>query len=118
MKITNFFTFAIMVMMFTAIFNVRANANDLTPIPLEVRIFDPTLPKSPVQIPIVYITNYTLTFDESCDSCILRLVNDDDEVEYVTVITSNTLILPSTLEGEYEIQIIRDNWCFYGYIEL
>ena len=29
-----------------------------------------------------------------------------------------SLVLPSTLSREYEIQIIQGNICFYGYIEL
>ena len=90
---------------------------------LQVKAFDPTLGlppvhKSPVQPPIVSLDGYTLTFDASCTGCTLRLVNAEGEVEYTTIITSDTLVLPPTLEGEFEIQIIRDNWCFYGYIEL
>ena len=44
----------------------------------------------------------------------------NDKVVYSTVIPTNTtnLVIPSTLSGEYEIQIIQGNICFYGYIEL
>jgi hypothetical protein len=76
------------------------------------------LPKSPATSPEVTLDDHTLTFDESCSGCVLYLVNEDDEVEYTTVITSDTLVLPSTLEGQYEIQIIQGEWCFYGDIEL
>ena len=76
------------------------------------------LPKSPATSPEVTLDDHTLTFDSSCHNCTLRIVNTEDEVEYTTVITSDTLVLPSTLEGQYELQIIRDNWCFYGDIEL
>ena len=90
---------------------------------LEVKYDDPTIGgpqphRTPVQIPDVSLDGHTLTFDASCIGCTLRLVNAEGEVEYTTLITSGTLVLPSTLEGEFEIQIIRDNWCFYGYIEL
>lgn len=92
---------------------------------LQVRIFDPTLEMPPVKrtpdmFPVIGIDNRTLTFDTSCDGNILRLANEDGDIEYSTVIPSNTvtLELPSYLEGEYEIQIIRDNLCFYGYITL
>ena len=125
------FSLAMLVMMLTALFSVHANAlapaapslTNSSCIPLQVRIFDPTIgstpfPKSPVQVPDVYIDGYTLTFDESCDECTLRIVNDEDEVEFTTVIMSNTVVLPSTLQGEYEIQIIRGKYCFYGDIEL
>lgn len=93
------------------------------PLPFSVRVVDPTIviggrPRTPVQIPEVDLSGYTLTFYDSCVGCTLRIVNLEDEVEYTTVITSDTLVLPSTLEGQYELQIIRDNWCFYGDIEL
>ena len=93
------------------------------PVPLDVAYNDPTYNqtnphRSPILIPEVSLDGYTLTFDDSCIGCTLRLVNAEGEVEYTTIITSDTLVLPSTLEGEFEIQIIRDNWCFYGYIEL
>lgn len=91
----------------------------------EVRYIDPNitknpLPKSPVQYPYIGIDNYTIYFFTPCDSCTLRVVNEDGEVEYSTVIPTDceSLELPSTLEGEYEIQIIRDNYCFYGMINL
>ena len=92
-------------------------------VPLEVGYDDPDAPyqnpnRSPVLVPEVDLDGHTLTFDASCFGCTLRLVNAEGEVEYTTIITSGTLVLPSTLEGEFEIQIIRDNWCFYGYIEL
>ena len=71
-------------------------------VPLQVRIDDPI----------------NLTFDDSCLGCELRLVDENDNVVYTTTITSNTLVLPSTLSGEYELQIISGIYCFYGYIEL
>lgn len=74
--------------------------------------------RSPVQIPEVDLSGYTLTFFDSCVGCTLQLVNADDEVEYTTVISSSTLVLPSTLAGEYEIRIICDDYYFYGDIEL
>ena len=70
------------------------------------------------EIPEVDIEDYTLTFDDSCLGCELRLVDENDNVVYTTTITSNTLVLPSTLSGEYELQIISGIYCFYGYIEL
>lgn len=123
------FSSAMLVMLLTAMISVSANAigrfsSSLTElIPLQVRIYDPTIentpfPKTPIQVPEVYIEDHTLMFEESCNGCTLRIVNYEDEVEYTTKISSDTLVLPSTLDGEYEIQIIQDNWCFYGNIEL
>ena len=74
--------------------------------------------RNPIQIPEVDLDGHTLTFYTSCIGSTLRLVNAENEVIYTTVITSDTLVLPSTLEGEYEIQIIQGQWCFYGLIEL
>ena len=44
----------------------------------------------------------------------------NDNVVYSTVIPINTtnLVIPSTLSGEYEIQIIQGNIYFYGFIYL
>ena len=90
---------------------------------LQVRIEDPehdqdNKNRGPVLIPEVSIDEYTLYFDSSCENCILRLVDEEDEVVYTTLISSDTLVLPSYLSGDYELQIIRDNWCFYGDITL
>ena len=45
---------------------------------------------------------------------------NNNNVVYSTVIPINTanLVIPSTLSGEYEIQIIQGNICFYGFIYL
>lgn len=92
-------------------------------IQLQVRFDDPTInqpgnPKSPILVPEVSIDDYTLTFDDSCLGCELRLLDEDGVLVYSTTITSDTLVLPSYLEGEYELQIIRGIYCFYGYIDL
>ena len=44
----------------------------------------------------------------------------NDNVVHSTVMPTSTtsLVLPSTLSREYEIQIILGNTCFDGYIEL
>lgn len=92
---------------------------------LQVCIFDPTedyepLEKGPIVIPSVNLEDHTLYFATSCDGCTLRLVDANDNVVYSTVIPTGTtsLVLPSSLSGEYEIQIIQGNLCFYGYIYL
>lgn len=76
--------------------------------------------KSPILVPEISIDGYTIIFDTPCDGCTLRLVDGSDNVIYSTVIPTGTssLILPSSLSGEYEIQIIQGNLCFYGYIYL
>ena len=83
-------------------------------IPLSCEIFDPSSlgnepSRGPVDSPIVYLENYTLTFATS-----------HPEYVYSTVVTSamTEVVLPSTLSGDYEIQLVTGNWCFWGYITL
>jgi len=102
--------------------SVCVNASPIS-VQLQVRYDDPNDdqdpdPKTPVLVPEVSIDDYTLTFDDSCLGCELRLLDEDGELVYSTTITSDTLVLPSYLEGEYELQIIRGIYCFYGYIDL
>lgn len=76
--------------------------------------------RSPVLIPEVEIEGYTLFFTTPCDGCVLRLLDENDDVVYSSVIPSGStsLVLPSYLSGEYEIQIIQGNLCFWGYLSL
>ena len=93
-------------------------------IDFEYELVDPTneVPdhRGPVLVPEVSIEGYTLFFGTPCDGSVLRLLDEDGYVVYSTVIPTGTttLPLPTTLSGDYELQIIRDGWCFYGWIEL
>lgn len=95
-----------------------------TPVVLDVYIEDPTeilnpRPKSPIIPPSVSLDDHILYFDTPCDGCTLNIVDENDLVVYTTVIPTGTtsLVLPSTLSGEYIIEIIRGNYCFWGLIE-
>ena len=81
---------------------------------------DDGLQKTPILIPEVSLDDHTLIFDTPCDGCTLRLVDANNNVVYSTVIPTGTtsLVLPSSLSGEYKILIIQDNLYFYGYINL
>jgi len=113
---------------FVIMFAFAANVNSqtiLNPLDLQVRLIDPTEAKGPIKrvpiaLPSLFIDGYNLYFETPCDGCMLVLKNEDGETEYATVIPSNTtyLTLPSSLSGEYELQLIRGNFCFYGIIEL
>ena len=92
---------------------------------LQVRIVDPTVHDEPigrgsVDIPSLRLEGYNLLFNTSCDGCTLRLLDRNGDVEYSIVIPAGTtgIELPSYLSGEYEIQIIREQYCFYGDVEL
>lgn len=74
-------------------------------------------PKSPIQAPIVDLDDHTLYFTTSCVGDTLQLVQND-VVVYSTIIADDEVELPETLTGEFEIQIIQDEWLFYGVIEL
>ena len=74
-------------------------------------------PKSPVEIPIVDLDDHTLYFTTSCVGDTLQLVQNGGVV-YSTTITSDEVNLPTSLEGDFEIQIIRGSWLFYGDVEL
>ena len=69
-------------------------------------------------VPEVNIEDNTLTFYTPCDGCVLRLLDENDNVVYSTVIPTGTtsIVLPSYLSGNYEIQIVQGNIYFYGNI--
>ena len=109
------------VLSFTSV-NVYADPEGVV---LQVGYDDPDwgnegLQKTPILIPEVSLDDHTLIFDTPCDGCTLRLVDANDNVVYSTVIPTGTtsLVLPSSLSGEYKILIIQDNLYFYGYINL
>lgn len=88
---------------------------------LQVRFDDPTIQevpigRSPVSIPSLSLEGYDLLFNTPCDGCTLRIVNEDGDIEYSIVIPAHTssLTLPHSLSGEYELQIIQGQYCFYG----
>ena len=92
---------------------------------LQVGIIDPTeqnspIKRSPIRVPSVGIDGYTLYFNTPCDGCRLQLFNEDGEMQYTITIPekSESIELPAYLTGEYEIQIIRGRYCFYGNITL
>lgn len=74
--------------------------------------------RSPVQPPIVGIEDYTIYFTTPCDGCVLRIVDENGDVVYSTVIPAacTSLDLPSSLSGDYELQIISGIYCFYAEI--
>lgn len=104
----------------------NANAqSEWSPLDLQVGRVDPTVIKgnggrAPIVIPTLYMEGYNILFQTPCDGCTLQLVSEDGEIEYSVVIPegTETLTLPSDLSGEYELRIIRGQFCFWGYIEL
>ena len=92
---------------------------------LQTSVINPTSqigshPKFPIQVPSISLEDHTLYFETPCDGCTLNIVDENDVVVYTLVIPTGTtsLVLPSTLFGEYTIAIIRGNYLFYGKIDL
>lgn len=104
--------------------SLSVSAENPGDIDLEVGYADPNIgneqPRSPILIPQVGIDGYSLLFYTPCDGSTLRLLDENDNVVYSTVIPdgTSTLVLPSDLSGNYRIEIIRGAFCFWGYIEL
>lgn len=74
--------------------------------------------RSPVQTPSISLEDYTLYFDTLCEGSELRLIDEEGEEIYSTIIPSScfSIALPDNLEGEYELQIIQGDICFYTVI--
>jgi hypothetical protein len=77
-------------------------------------------PKTPVTVPKVYIDDYTLLFETNHPEYVLYIKDENDNVVYSTVISSiqTQVVLPSTLSGNYEINLVMGNWLFVGEINL
>lgn len=68
-------------------------------------------------IPEVTMEDYTLHFITPCYGCAFRLVQNDT-VCYSIEITGNTLTIPSSLTGTYELQIVSGDYIFYTEVVL
>ncbi len=77
-------------------------------------------PTAPMQAPVVYLENYTLSFNAFEEGCAIQLLDENDVDVFSSMIPAGTtsFLLPTTLEGEYQIQLIYGNFIFTGYIEL
>lgn len=77
-------------------------------------------PRTPMQPPVVYIEDYTLIFTINHPDFTLTINDEDGYVVYTTTVFSakTEVILPSTLSGDYEIQLAMSNWLFTGWINL
>ena len=114
---------AISCMAFTA--TSFAQTGNYDPVPLQVSDVDPTnqhgeAHKSPILVPEVSLDDHTLYFFTPCDGYTLNLVDENDVVVYTIVIPTGTTswVLPATLSGEYELQLISGNYCFWGMMSL
>ena len=80
----------------------------------------PGNPKTPITAPTVYIDDYTLLFEANHPEYVLNIKDEDDNVVYTTTVysTQTQVVLPSTLLGNYKIELQMGYWKFTGYIML
>lgn len=115
----------LMIMALLPLSSVSVNAENPDDIELEAGYVDPNYPldpdhRSPILVPHVGINGFSLIFYTSCDGCILRLLDENENVVYTTMIPvgTSTLVLPSYLSGNYRIEIIPGAIYFWGNIEV
>ena len=121
----NYFFIFLLSLLTTMAVDARVALMPPPEVQLEVSKIDPTIMdddqhKGPVQIPEVSLDDHTLYFSTPCDGYTLNLMDENDVVVYTIVIPTGTTswVLPATLSGEYELQLISSNYCFWGMITL
>ena len=77
-------------------------------------------PKTPITAPTVYIDDYTLLFEANHPDYVLNIKDEDGDVVYSTVVYSaqTQVVLPSTLSGNYQIELVMGYRLFKGWINL
>lgn len=91
---------------------------------MQTGIVDPTYPngqkpQSPVVTPLISHVGNCLYLERGCDNYLLELSTyDDGDVVFSTFITSSTdiIVLPDDLSGEYNITLKKGKLDFYGTI--
>lgn len=90
------------------------------PLPLKAKDLDPENDGEPDRrtlIPEVTLQGNTLQFITPCNGCTFRLVQSNN-ICYNVEITGNTLNIPATFTGMYELQIVSGDIIFYTEVEL
>ena len=112
-------------LMIMCAFVMSTSINAKTLVPLTVSFDDNSSvghsnPKSPDETPTVYIEDYTLYFETNHPEYVLNIKDEDGDVVYTTVIYSaqTQVVLPSTLSGDYVIEVAVDNQLYTGWINL
>ena len=121
MKKDFFISFSIFILLY--LFPVSAFAGGLD-IPLGVGSVDPPVgnpyPRSPIYTPSASLGGHTFYINGGHADFVVQLLDEDDNVAYQTVMPSDvsSIVLPSTLSGTYQIQLLWGDWMFYGWINL
>ena len=109
--------------LFALFMSTSAMAWDLIPLSVNYDEEQPLTnghPKTPITAPTVYIDDYTLLFEANHPEYVLYIKDEDDNVVYSTVVysTQTQVVLPSTLSGDYQIELVMGYWLFKGWINL
>jgi hypothetical protein len=96
-----------------------------TQVPLHVADVDPTgsqghYPRTPMLTPSASLDGHTFYINGGHADFVVQLLDEDNNVVYQTVMPSDvsSIVLPSTLSGTYQIQLLWGDWMFYGWIDL
>lgn len=107
-------------------FLLSASVSAKVLVPLTVCIEEDELPggngygKTSMCPPVVYIEDYTLSFEVDHPEYVLNIKDENDNVVYTTTVYSSQtqVVLPSTLSGDYQIELVMGYWHFTGWINL
>ena len=106
------------------ILNTSLSAQVLVPLTVSIDDDEQPLgndyPRTPITAPKVYIDDYTLLFEASHPEYVLYIKDENNNVVYSTVVSSTQtqVVLPSTLSGNYQIELVMGYWLFKGLITL
>ena len=114
-------------LLFLSLFILFMNVNAMAWDPISFTVnFDDDYPigngygKTSMCPPMVYIEDYTLLFENDHPGYVLNIKDEDDNVVYTTTVysTQTQVVLPSTLSGDYQIELVMGYWHFTGWINL
>ena len=113
----------LLLVLFALFMSTSVMAWELIPLSVnydEEQPLGPGNPKTPITAPTVYIDDYTLLFETNHPEYVLNIKDEDDNVVYTTTVysTQTQVVLPSTLLGNYKIELQMGYWKFTGYIML
>ena len=113
----------LLLVLFALFMSTSVMAWELIPLSVnydEEQPLGPGNPKTPITAPTVYIDDYTLLFEANHPEYVLRIKDENNVVVYTTVVysTQTQVVLPSSLSGDYQIELVMGNWLFTGYITL
>ena len=78
------------------------------------------LNRGPVRLPQLSVENHTLYIYSGCDNTTIELLEVNGQVVYTADVAegTETLTLPASLTGTFELRIIRGSFTFVGEIDL